>query len=120
MPNLDGGDLDAARARAWRNIASLLPYVERGEPIVVPGPTCSNVKRPSGWKLSAEMSAFHPSPSSSSSCATPTPDPSALAPTAATALFLRNERRVSSLASRCIGLLSLVIVTPSDVDQRVG
>jgi glycerol-3-phosphate dehydrogenase subunit C len=41
MPNLDGGDIDAARAKAKRNVASLLPYVERGEPIVVPGPTCS-------------------------------------------------------------------------------
>jgi glycerol-3-phosphate dehydrogenase subunit C len=41
MPNLDGGDIDGAKAKAKRNVAALLPYVERGEPIVVPGPTCS-------------------------------------------------------------------------------
>jgi glycerol-3-phosphate dehydrogenase subunit C len=41
MPNLDGGDIDAAKAKAKRNVAALLPYVENGQPIVVPGPTCS-------------------------------------------------------------------------------
>ncbi len=41
MPNLDGGDIDAARGKARRNVAALLPYVEKGQPIVVPGPTCS-------------------------------------------------------------------------------
>jgi glycerol-3-phosphate dehydrogenase subunit C len=41
MPNLDGGDIDAARAKARFNVAQLLPYVEAGAPIVVPGPTCS-------------------------------------------------------------------------------
>lgn len=41
MPNLDGGDIDAAKAKAKRNVAALLPFVENGQPIVVPGPTCS-------------------------------------------------------------------------------
>jgi glycerol-3-phosphate dehydrogenase subunit C len=41
MPNLDGGDLDAAREKARYNIAQLLPLVETGKLVVVPGPTCS-------------------------------------------------------------------------------
>ncbi len=43
MPNLDGGDVDAARAKAERNVAALLPFARTGAPIVVPGPTCSYV-----------------------------------------------------------------------------
>lgn len=41
MPNLDGGDIDAARAKARFNVEKLLPYAEKGLPIVAPGPTCS-------------------------------------------------------------------------------
>lgn len=41
MPNLDGGDIDAAREKARFNTAQLLPLVEQGFPVVVPGPTCS-------------------------------------------------------------------------------
>lgn len=41
MPNLDGGDLDAARAKASFNVAQLLPLVEKGMLVVVPSPTCS-------------------------------------------------------------------------------
>lgn len=40
MPNLDGGDLDAARDKIRRNVDALLPHVEAGATIVVPGPTC--------------------------------------------------------------------------------
>jgi len=40
MPNLDGGDIDAARAKMRANVELLAPYVERGLRIVVPGPTC--------------------------------------------------------------------------------
>jgi glycerol-3-phosphate dehydrogenase subunit C len=40
LPNVDGGDLEAASAKARQNIASLLEYVERGVPIVTPGPSC--------------------------------------------------------------------------------
>jgi glycerol-3-phosphate dehydrogenase subunit C len=40
-PNLDGGDIDAAKAKARFNVDKLLPYVERGSPVVVCGPTCS-------------------------------------------------------------------------------
>ena len=41
MPYLDGGDLANARKAAADNVASLLPAVERGLKVVVPGPTCS-------------------------------------------------------------------------------
>lgn len=41
MPNLDGGDVEAAKAKARFNVAQLLPLVEKGYPIVAPGPTCS-------------------------------------------------------------------------------
>jgi glycerol-3-phosphate dehydrogenase subunit C len=40
MPNLDGGDLDAARAKMRQNVELLLPLVRQGLSIVVPGPTC--------------------------------------------------------------------------------
>ena len=38
MPNLDGGDIDAARAKAQSNVAQLLPARRAGCPVVVPGP----------------------------------------------------------------------------------
>jgi len=41
MPYLDGGDLANARKAAADNVTSLLPAVERGLKVVVPGPTCS-------------------------------------------------------------------------------
>jgi glycerol-3-phosphate dehydrogenase subunit C len=41
MPNLDGGDIEEAKAKAKRNVASLYPLVAEGKSIVVPGPTCS-------------------------------------------------------------------------------
>jgi len=40
MPNLDGGDLDAARAKMQANVEILMPYVKEGLTLVVPGPTC--------------------------------------------------------------------------------
>ena len=40
MPSLDGGDIDASRAKMRTNVDLLAPYVERGLRIVVPGPTC--------------------------------------------------------------------------------
>lgn len=43
MPYLDGGDLEAARENARRNLRSLLPAVEQGAPLVVAQPTCSYV-----------------------------------------------------------------------------
>ncbi|MFW6049963.1 MAG: heterodisulfide reductase-related iron-sulfur binding cluster [Myxococcota bacterium] len=43
MPNLDGGDVEAAKAKAERNVRVLYPHAEQGRPIVVPGPTCSYV-----------------------------------------------------------------------------
>jgi glycerol-3-phosphate dehydrogenase subunit C len=40
MPNLDGGDVEAAKRKIEHNVALLLPHVEAGKTIVVPGPTC--------------------------------------------------------------------------------
>ncbi len=40
MPNLDGGDVEAAKRKIEKNVALLLPHVEAGRTIVVPGPTC--------------------------------------------------------------------------------
>jgi Fe-S oxidoreductase len=41
MPFTDTGDLDSARRNAERNVADLLPYVQAGALVVVPGPSCS-------------------------------------------------------------------------------
>ena len=41
MPNLDGGDVEAATLKAKANVASLYEEVKRGRKIVVAGPTCS-------------------------------------------------------------------------------
>ncbi|MET0593425.1 MAG: heterodisulfide reductase-related iron-sulfur binding cluster, partial [Polyangiaceae bacterium] len=40
MPNLDGGDVEAMKAKVRENVASLLPHVRAGKKIVVPSPTC--------------------------------------------------------------------------------
>jgi Fe-S oxidoreductase len=41
MPFTDVGDLGSARRNAELNVAELLPHVERGAAVVVPGPSCS-------------------------------------------------------------------------------
>lgn len=41
MPFTDTGDLDAVRAHAEANVAMLLPHVEAGKQVLVPGPSCS-------------------------------------------------------------------------------
>ena len=43
MPYLDGGDIAAATENAKKNVAALLPAVEKGATVVVPQPTCSYV-----------------------------------------------------------------------------
>jgi glycerol-3-phosphate dehydrogenase subunit C len=43
MPNMDGGDMRSAQAKARQNVEVLFPLVSQGLPIVVPGPTCSYV-----------------------------------------------------------------------------
>ncbi len=40
MPNLDGGDIDAAKAKARFNVERLFPLVQAGKIVVVPSPTC--------------------------------------------------------------------------------
>ena len=41
MPYTDTGDMESAKRNAERNVADLLPFVERGARVVVPGPSCS-------------------------------------------------------------------------------
>jgi len=41
MPFTDVGDLDAARRNAERNVSDLLPFVDAGAKVIVPGPSCS-------------------------------------------------------------------------------
>jgi Fe-S oxidoreductase len=41
MPFTDTGDMESARRNAERNVEDLLPWVERGAAVVVPGPSCS-------------------------------------------------------------------------------
>jgi glycerol-3-phosphate dehydrogenase subunit C len=45
MPNLDGGDIDAARAKARANVASLLREIDQGRRIVSLQPTCGYMVR---------------------------------------------------------------------------
>ena len=40
MPNVDGGDVEAAVKKATNNVRSLLEHVRMGRKIVVPQPTC--------------------------------------------------------------------------------
>ncbi len=56
MPNLDGGDVDAARRKMEANVRCLLPYVEDGLTIVVPGPTCGYTMKKE-WPLYVETAA---------------------------------------------------------------
>jgi glycerol-3-phosphate dehydrogenase subunit C len=41
IPNLDGGDIEAAQAKARANVAYLLAEIEQGRQVVVIQPTCS-------------------------------------------------------------------------------
>lgn len=41
LPSTDTGDVDSALRNAARNVEDLLPHVERGATIAVPGPSCS-------------------------------------------------------------------------------
>ncbi len=45
MPNVDGGDMDAARSKARANVASLLREVQKGHAIVSLQPTCGYMIR---------------------------------------------------------------------------
>jgi glycerol-3-phosphate dehydrogenase subunit C len=45
MPNLDGGDIEAARKKVQRNVASLVPEVEVGRRVVTLQPTCGYMIR---------------------------------------------------------------------------
>ena len=51
MPNLDGGDIDAAVRKMKKNVELLEPFARRGVPIVVPGPTC-------GYTMKKEWPAY--------------------------------------------------------------
>jgi Fe-S oxidoreductase len=51
MPSTDVGNLDATRAAARRTVAALLPFVDGGAKVVVPGPSCSLLIRTEYPKL---------------------------------------------------------------------
>ena len=53
MPNLDGGDVDAATAKMTHNVELLAPLVARGIAVVVPGPTC-------GYTMKKEWPVYVP------------------------------------------------------------
>ncbi|MBK8941356.1 MAG: hypothetical protein IPM79_28050 [Polyangiaceae bacterium] len=55
MPNLDGGDLAAFEKKVLTNVELLLPLVQRGMKIVVPGPTC-------GFTMKREWPEYVPTP----------------------------------------------------------
>ncbi|HEX3345992.1 MAG TPA: heterodisulfide reductase-related iron-sulfur binding cluster, partial [Polyangiaceae bacterium] len=55
MPNIDGGDLDAARAKVRTNVASLHVEVERGRRVVSLQPTC-------GYMIRKEWAELVPGP----------------------------------------------------------
>jgi len=62
MPNLDGGDIEAARAKMRANVDILAPYVERGLRVVVPGPTCGYTMKKEwpvylGTRIAADVAA---------------------------------------------------------------
>jgi glycerol-3-phosphate dehydrogenase subunit C len=54
MPNLDGGDIDAAREKVRANVASLIGHVDRGLKIVCLQPTC-------GYMVKKEWAELEPS-----------------------------------------------------------
>jgi glycerol-3-phosphate dehydrogenase subunit C len=55
MPNLDGGDVEAAKRKMQQNVELLLPLVRKGLTIVVPGPTC-------GYTMKKEWPAYLATP----------------------------------------------------------
>jgi glycerol-3-phosphate dehydrogenase subunit C len=55
MPNLDGGDVPAMRAKVEANVAVLLPHVRAGKTIVVPAPTC-------GYTIKKEWALYSDKP----------------------------------------------------------
>jgi Fe-S oxidoreductase len=57
MPSTDVGDLDGVRAAARRTVAALLPYVDAGARVVVPGPSCSLLMRSEYPKLLGDEAA---------------------------------------------------------------
>jgi len=50
MPNLDGGDVEAAKRKMQHNVDLLVPYVRRGLRVAVPGPTCGYTMK-NEWPL---------------------------------------------------------------------
>jgi glycerol-3-phosphate dehydrogenase subunit C len=58
MPNLDGGDVDAMKAKVRSNVASLLPHVRAGRKIVVSAPTCGYTMKKE-WPLYVDSPEVH-------------------------------------------------------------
>ena len=57
MPFTDVGDLDSLRRNARRNVDDLLPFVEAGARIAVPGPSCSLLLKTEYPKLLGDQPA---------------------------------------------------------------
>ena len=55
LPNLDGGDIEAARRKIAHNVALLLPHVRAGRKVLVAGPSC-------GMMLKKEWHEYVPLP----------------------------------------------------------
>jgi len=58
MPNLDGGDVTAMRAKVEANVAVLWPFVKRGCTIVVPAPTCGYTMK-NEWPVYSDRPETH-------------------------------------------------------------
>ena len=58
MPNLDGGDVGAMRAKVEANVAVLYPYVKQGRRIVVPAPTCGYTMK-NEWPVYSDRPETH-------------------------------------------------------------
>ena len=57
LPNIDGGDVEAASRKIAHNVALLLPHVRAGRKVVVPGPSCGMMikKEWAGYVASPEV-----------------------------------------------------------------
>lgn len=58
MPNLDGGDVDAARAKIRANVDLLAPLAADGKTIVVPAPTCGYMMKKE-WPVYDDRAPAH-------------------------------------------------------------
>jgi glycerol-3-phosphate dehydrogenase subunit C len=55
LPNLDGGDVEAAQKKIAHNVALLYPHVQEGRKVIVIGPSC-------GYMMKKEWPEYLPTP----------------------------------------------------------